>query len=167
MLAAVESTSSQAFLNHLAHMTIDAAVTERDLWYDTTLMVYLLNWGLYGALCVQVYDYLGTFPHDTLTVQALVYGLYLLETAQTISLTHDAFRHFVYGFGDRVSLNKIYDIWLNSYVFDAAIALVFQVYFANRIRNLLTRCKMISAIIVLYYIPNPTAHFVTDDTIFY
>ncbi|KAI3613021.1 hypothetical protein WG66_005312 [Moniliophthora roreri] len=118
---------------------------------------YMLNWGLYGVLSVQVYLYWTAFPHDGLVAQTLVYGLYLLETAQTVSLTHNAFQGFVFGFENFVALTKIHNLWLDTYVLDGlgmllpkamnsavlilfqTVAFVFQIYFANRIRNLLPR----------------------------
>ncbi|EEB90984.1 hypothetical protein MPER_10735, partial [Moniliophthora perniciosa FA553] len=99
----------------------------------------MLNWGLYGVLSVQVYLYWTAFPHDGPIAQTLVYGLYLLETAQTVSLTHNAFQSFVFGFEDFVTLTKIHNLWLDTYILDGLVAFVFKVYFANRIRNLLPR----------------------------
>ncbi|ESK85589.1 hypothetical protein Moror_10003 [Moniliophthora roreri MCA 2997] len=103
------------------------------------LLGYMLNWGLYGVLSVQVYLYWTAFPHDGLVAQTLVYGLYLLETAQTVSLTHNAFQGFVFGFENFVALTKMHNLWLDTYVLDGLVAFVFQIYFANRIRNLLPR----------------------------
>ncbi|ESK87191.1 hypothetical protein Moror_5862 [Moniliophthora roreri MCA 2997] len=114
------------------------------------LLGYMLNWGLYGVLNVQVYLYWTAFPNDDLLTQTLVYGLYLLETAQTISLTHGASQPFVLGFAaDPASLTKVRNLWLDTYVLDALVALVFQVYFANRIHTLLPRSKIIPGTIVL------------------
>ncbi|ESK85585.1 hypothetical protein Moror_9999, partial [Moniliophthora roreri MCA 2997] len=113
------------------------------------LIGYMLNWGLYGVLSVQVYLYWTAFPNDDLLSQTLVYGLYLLETAQTVLLTRDAFKAFVFGFGNAVSLAKVHNLWFNTYFLDALVALVFQVYFANRIRLLLPKSKVIPGIIVL------------------
>ena len=69
----------------------------------------MLSWGFYGALVVQVceYDYANctaqtathpnlldlyylAFPNDRVLVKAFVYGLFTLETAQTIIMSHDA-----------------------------------------------------------------------------
>ncbi|EEB92524.1 hypothetical protein MPER_08953 [Moniliophthora perniciosa FA553] len=92
--------------------------------------------------------YWTVFPTDSRLAQALVYGIYLLETAQTILLTHDAFQAFVYGFMDPASLDKIYHLWLDVYLFDALVALCVQVYYAHRIHVLLSRSKVLPAIIV-------------------
>ncbi|KAI3612898.1 hypothetical protein WG66_005315 [Moniliophthora roreri] len=79
----------------------------------------MLNWGLYGVLSVQVYMYWTVFPNDSRPSRALVYGIYLLETAQTILLTHDAFQTFVFGFMDPASVDNVYYLWLDVYLFDA------------------------------------------------
>uniref|UniRef100_A0A0W0G0L4 DUF6534 domain-containing protein n=1 Tax=Moniliophthora roreri TaxID=221103 RepID=A0A0W0G0L4_MONRR len=113
------------------------------------LLGYMLNWGLYGVLSVQVYLYWTAFPNDQLLTQILVYGLYILETAQTVSLTHNSFQTFVFGFEDPASLTKIHNLWIDTYFFDTLVALIFQVYFANRIHNLLSRAKILPGIILL------------------
>ncbi|ESK85588.1 hypothetical protein Moror_10002 [Moniliophthora roreri MCA 2997] len=113
------------------------------------LLGYMLNWGLYGVLSVQVYLYWTAFPNDVLLAQILVYGLYLLETTQTVSLTYNAFQSFVFGFGSFASLNRINHVWLDTYLLDGLVGSVFQLYFANRIHNLLSRSKIIPGIIVL------------------
>ncbi|EEB94006.1 hypothetical protein MPER_07263, partial [Moniliophthora perniciosa FA553] len=92
---------------------------------------------------------LDSIPNDSLYAQILVYCVYLLETAQTISLTYNAFQSLVFGFEDFVSLTKIYGLWLDTYAFDGLVALIFQVYFANKIRILLSNARIIPGIIVL------------------
>ncbi|ESK87196.1 hypothetical protein Moror_5867 [Moniliophthora roreri MCA 2997] len=113
------------------------------------LLGYLLNWGLYGVLTVQVCLYWAAFPNDSLYAQTLVYGVYLLETAQTISVTRNAFQSLVFGFEDFVSLTKLYNLWLDTYAFDGLVALIFQVYFANRLHVLLSGARILPGIIVL------------------
>ncbi|ESK91182.1 hypothetical protein Moror_2948 [Moniliophthora roreri MCA 2997] len=109
----------------------------------------MLNWCFYGVLTVQIHIYWTAFPKKSRSVQALVYGVYLLETAQTILLTRDAFQSFVFGFKDPASVNDIQNLWLDIYFFDGLVALLVQFYYANRIRVLLSRFKVIPGIIVL------------------
>jgi hypothetical protein len=96
----------------------------------------MLNWGLYGVLTVQVCElcllyaflpptehaiadlYWIAFQDDRRIHQVLVYGLCILETAQSISLTHDGFQQFVYGFGDPASVNDSRDVWANTCILD-------------------------------------------------
>uniref|UniRef100_A0A0W0FG84 DUF6534 domain-containing protein n=1 Tax=Moniliophthora roreri TaxID=221103 RepID=A0A0W0FG84_MONRR len=113
------------------------------------LLGYLFNWGLHGVLTVQVYVYWTAFPTDTLRAKALVYGLYILETAQTVLLAHDAFQNFVFGFMDPFSVDRVHSLWLDAYVFDGLAALLVQIYFSHRIHVLLSRNKLIPGIIVL------------------
>ncbi|ESK87197.1 hypothetical protein Moror_5868 [Moniliophthora roreri MCA 2997] len=112
---------------------------------------YLLNWGLYGVLSVQVYFqdvYWTAFPNDSRSAQALVYGIYLLDTAQTFSLTYDAFQNFVVGFTDPAALDKIHNLWLDTYLIDGIVAFLVQLYYARRIHRLLPNSKIIPGIIV-------------------
>lgn len=52
------------------------------------------------------------FPRDKRSNKILVYTVYLIELAQTIWLTHDAFAIFGYGFADFSALTKVYFEWL-------------------------------------------------------
>ncbi|EEB91927.1 hypothetical protein MPER_09641, partial [Moniliophthora perniciosa FA553] len=64
------------------------------------LLGYLLNYGLYDI-------YYTAFPNDRKAFQRFVYGVYLVETIQTVMITYDAFQQFAYGFADPAALDKI------------------------------------------------------------
>ncbi|KAI0742420.1 hypothetical protein C8Q80DRAFT_1273096 [Daedaleopsis nitida] len=92
-----------------------------------------LNWGLMGVLIVQLYFYHLTFEHDQRPMRFLVYGLFLLDVAQTVMVTADAFHWFVFGFGN---MNRLDDTFLNSWdvpFLDAIITTVVQVFYCWRI----------------------------------
>ncbi|SJL07388.1 uncharacterized protein ARMOST_10735 [Armillaria ostoyae] len=72
----------------------------------------LLNWGLFGALSVQLYLYYLAFPNDRRFTKYLVYGIYVVESVQTILVAHDAFATFGYGFGDMDALTGMNFFWL-------------------------------------------------------
>ncbi|KAF5350058.1 hypothetical protein D9756_009294 [Leucocoprinus leucothites] len=61
---------------------------------------YLLAWGLYGVLAVQVYIYFLAFPHDNAMNKSLVGVVFMLETLQAILIARDMFESFARGFGD-------------------------------------------------------------------
>lgn len=56
--------------------------------------------------------YYMAFPHDPLVCKCLVYGVFLVELAQTILLMHDAFLAFGSGFGNMEALTAIHLSWL-------------------------------------------------------
>ncbi|KAF9258132.1 hypothetical protein L218DRAFT_1067158 [Marasmius fiardii PR-910] len=112
------------------------------------LLGYLLNYGLYGVLTVQVYVYYNAFPNDRTAVKAIVYGVYLVETMQTIMITWEAFQNFVFGFGKMEALDAINLNWFVCCLIDGAVAFVVQTYFAYRI-HLLSRSKLLARVIVL------------------
>ncbi|ESK86096.1 hypothetical protein Moror_9353 [Moniliophthora roreri MCA 2997] len=93
--------------------------------------------------------YWTAFSKDTRFLQAFIYSVYLLETTQTILLTHDAFQAFVFGFMDPASMDDFHNLWLDAYFFDGLVALLVQLCYANRIRTLLSRFKVIPGIIAL------------------
>ncbi|KAG7097835.1 hypothetical protein E1B28_005153 [Marasmius oreades] len=111
------------------------------------LLGYFLNYGLYGALTVQMYIYYLAFPNDRTAVKAMVYGLYLVETMQLVMITHDAFQDFVFGFGRPGALNELNLLWFDCCVIDGAVAFVVQSFFAYRI-FLLSKSKALTCIIV-------------------
>lgn len=51
------------------------------------------------------------FPRDPVRHKALIYGLFLLEAAQTFLLTSSAFRSFATGFGNPNMLDEIDIMW--------------------------------------------------------
>ena len=67
-------------------------------------------------------------------VRALsVYGLVLLETAQTVMVTNDAFQWFVYGFGNMIELSKPTTSSVDAPMMDGLVAFIVQVFFSWRI----------------------------------
>ncbi|KAK0493073.1 hypothetical protein EDD18DRAFT_1333860 [Armillaria luteobubalina] len=76
------------------------------------IFAYLLHWGLFGTLSVQLCNlYYLAFSMDRKFTNYLVYGIYIIESAQTMIFTHDAFATFGYGFGDMEALTGMYSNW--------------------------------------------------------
>lgn len=69
-------------------------------------------------------------------MKCLVYGLYVLETAQTILATYDAFQWFAYGFGNMIALSKPFTSSIDAPIMDGILALVVQLFFSWRIYKL-------------------------------
>ncbi|PBK86536.1 hypothetical protein ARMGADRAFT_1017234 [Armillaria gallica] len=88
---------------------------------------YLLHWGLFGTLSVQ---------------------LYIVEFVQTILLTHDAFAMFGYGFGDLDALTDVKFCWFIAIpVMSAVTACVGHVFYAYRI-FILSKSKSVPAFVI-------------------
>ncbi|KAK0474414.1 hypothetical protein IW261DRAFT_1341552, partial [Armillaria novae-zelandiae] len=85
---------------------------------------YLLHWGLFGTLSVQL-----SFPNDKKFTKYLVYGIYIIEFVQMVLYTHDAFAEFGYSFGDVEALIAMNFNWLTL----PAVACIGQVFYAYRI----------------------------------
>ncbi|KAG9018562.1 hypothetical protein FRB90_011391 [Tulasnella sp. 427] len=64
------------------------------------LLGYLFNYGLYGILILQTYIYYLSFPRDNRLIKSLVYGLFFLDTIQTVMTTHNAWHFLSSGWGD-------------------------------------------------------------------
>ncbi len=90
----------------------------------------LLNWGLFGTLSLQLCMFLRfffqqiasnafsldlyylAFPNDSRLLKYLVYGIYVIESVQTILVAHDTFAMFGYGFGDMDALTRLNYNWI-------------------------------------------------------
>jgi len=95
----------------------------------TALFGYVWNWALYGVLTVQLYVYSYNFPRDRLPVKLLVYGVFLVETVQTVISGVDMYYRFATGFG---SLEHLIDPYLSPFVgpiFGAIVSLTVQYFF--------------------------------------
>jgi hypothetical protein len=92
----------------------------------------MLSWGFYGALVVQVckYDYMNytartvthtnlldlyyiAFPKDRMFIKTFVYGLFALETAQTIMISHDGIIFLGVEFANPAQLDPVRLSWLS------------------------------------------------------
>jgi len=100
------------------------------------LLGYLLNWGLYGVLSVQVFLYHISFPRDKWVPKALVYTTYVIETAQTVLITHDCFHAYAQDFGNLAEVNAMQNEWLTVPVFCAIVSCTVQMYYAYRLQLL-------------------------------
>ncbi|KAJ6517362.1 hypothetical protein C8R47DRAFT_1000343 [Mycena vitilis] len=94
---------------------------------------YLLHWGLFAALSLQLYLYYQAFPHDRKSTKLLVYGVFLIETAQTGIVTNAAFDTFAYGFGNVAALTDMHLSWLTIPIMSAIVATVGQTFYAYRV----------------------------------
>ncbi|KAG9050492.1 hypothetical protein FS837_004986 [Tulasnella sp. UAMH 9824] len=64
------------------------------------LLGYLFNYGLFGILILQTYIYYLSFPKDSTLIKSLVYGLFFLDTIQTVMTTHNAWHFLSSGWGN-------------------------------------------------------------------
>ncbi|KAF8963770.1 hypothetical protein BDZ97DRAFT_2075663 [Flammula alnicola] len=113
------------------------------------LVGYILNWGLYGVLSMQVYLYYLAFPNDRPRNKALVYGAFLLESAQSFLFMTGAFRSFAKGFGNPQVLDQVDILWFSVPIMSGIVAFVAQSFYAHRI-SVLAQSKYIAAIIMLF-----------------
>ncbi|KAF9472082.1 hypothetical protein BDN70DRAFT_887418 [Pholiota conissans] len=97
------------------------------------LVGYILNWGLHGILSMQVYLYYLAFPRDRVGHKALVYGTYLLESAQTFLFTSSAFKTFAMGFGNPAILDNVDTLWFSMFIMSGLIAFITQTFYAYRV----------------------------------
>ncbi|KAK0221082.1 hypothetical protein EDD85DRAFT_960605 [Armillaria nabsnona] len=107
----------------------------------------LLNWGLFGTLSVQLYLYYLAFPNDSRLLKYLVYGIYVIESVQTILVAHDTIAMFGYGFGDMDALTRLNYNWITVPITSAVAAGMAQVFYAYRI-FVVSRSRIIPIFII-------------------
>ncbi|KLO12211.1 hypothetical protein SCHPADRAFT_905326 [Schizopora paradoxa] len=100
------------------------------------LLGYLFNWGLFGVLSVQVYYYHLAFSRDHRWTKITVAGVYILELAQTILVTHDAFDTYAIHFGDISALDNVGLLPLSVPIFSGLVSCVVQLHYGNMLRVL-------------------------------
>ncbi|KAF9479831.1 hypothetical protein BDN70DRAFT_664704 [Pholiota conissans] len=122
------------------------------------LIAYMLNWGLYGVLSLQVYLYYLAFPRDRLGNKALVYGTYLLETAQVIIFTANGFQTFAVGFGNPQVLNGVQTFWFAAPMLTGIVAFIAQIFYAYRI-SVLSQKRHVAALVTLFSLTQLAASF--------
>jgi len=110
------------------------------------LFGYLFNWGLYGVLSCQVYVYHLAFPNDRRLTKCLVYGIYLIETTQTILITHDAFNDYAKGFGSLDALNAQGLKPIAVPIFTGLVSCTVQMYYGHRL-TILSGSRLIGFVI--------------------
>ncbi|PBK58808.1 hypothetical protein ARMSODRAFT_1027931 [Armillaria solidipes] len=124
------------------------------------IVAVLLHWGLFGTLSVQLYLYYLAFPKDRQFTKYLVYGLYVIEFAQTVLVSHDAFAGFGYGFGDIEALTDIHNNWLTVPIMSSVAAGVGQGFYAYRI-FILSKSRVIPILVICVSLISSVAAIVT------
>ncbi|CAL1710561.1 unnamed protein product [Somion occarium] len=97
------------------------------------LLGHFFNWGLFGALTVQVYIYYLAFPNDRPIPKTLVAFTYAIELLQTVLSTRDAFRNFGSGWGNMIELDAVGWLWFSVPVLGSIISCTSQLFYAWRI----------------------------------
>ncbi|KAK0241073.1 hypothetical protein EDD85DRAFT_388297 [Armillaria nabsnona] len=121
---------------------------------------YLLHWGLFGTLSVQLYLYYLAFPNDRNFIKWLVYGIYIVEFVQTMFVTHDAFAMFGYGFGDIEALTEMHFDWLTVPIMSAVAACVGHAFYVYRI-IILSKSRIVPALVICVSLTSSVAAIIT------
>ncbi|KAK0241047.1 hypothetical protein EDD85DRAFT_1019931 [Armillaria nabsnona] len=124
------------------------------------IVAYLLHWGLFGTLSVQLYLYYLAFPTDRKFTKCLVYGIYIVEFVQTMVFTHDAFATFGYGFGDLEALTGMYFNWFTVPIMSSVSACIGQGFYAYRI-FILSKSRIIPIFVICVSLTSFVAGIIT------
>ncbi|KAF9483256.1 hypothetical protein BDN70DRAFT_990574 [Pholiota conissans] len=96
-------------------------------------VVLVTNWALFGVLSIQVYIYSQAFPNDRPILKALVYGVTLIEMAQTFLLTQTGWAMLVQGFGNVEAINEVGTTFISVPFIGGLVGLLVQLFYAWRI----------------------------------
>ncbi|KAL0067042.1 hypothetical protein AAF712_005826 [Marasmius tenuissimus] len=135
VLSQPATNATYAYLFISAQTSTDAQVSTAQ-GLILKLIGYFVNWGLYGVLCLQVFLYYLAFKRDKWVVKALVYGLLILDTVQTVLITYDVYIKYGLEYGNVAGLAVVRNGWLSIPIISALNATVVQLFFAYRIWKL-------------------------------
>jgi len=116
----------------------------------------MINWALYGVLCVQTYVYSYNFPDDKWATKFLAYSVFLLETVQTALTGGDIYYWFIAGFGNVDRLRNSRFSAIDSPTMDAFISLIVQWFFCFRIWTLNKRMWWLCLVIAVLSVAQAT-----------
>lgn len=117
----------------------------------------MINWALYGVLCVQTYVYSYNFLRDDRRLlKIIVYFVFLLETVQTALTGADVYYWFIIGFGDLEGLKKSRFSPIDVRTMDAFISLIVQGFFCYRIWTLRKRLWWFCIVIIVLSLAQAT-----------
>ncbi|KAI0647273.1 hypothetical protein C8Q79DRAFT_617019 [Trametes meyenii] len=94
---------------------------------------HLFNYGLFGILIVQTYNYHLSFPDDPRPLKTFIYSLFVLECLQIVMATHDAFAVLGAGWGNYAALNSPQWLWFDTPVLSGIISASVQTFYAWRL----------------------------------
>ncbi|TFK41687.1 hypothetical protein BDQ12DRAFT_392800 [Crucibulum laeve] len=129
------------------------------------LISCVVNWGLLGVLCVQVYVYYLAFPKDRKAAKLLIYGVFLCEVLQTIIITRDTYVAFASGFGNVKSLDSMHTHWFTIPISGGIVGCIGQLYFAYRM-SVVAESKFLPIAVVVLSIASTSAAMVSAAQFF-
>ncbi|KAJ7470203.1 hypothetical protein B0H11DRAFT_2041807 [Mycena galericulata] len=138
------------------------AMSAPNLLNFAQILAYLGDWGLFGALTVQLYLYYQAFPNDRPFIKSLVYIVYSLQLVQTIMTAVDAFASFGSGFDNDVALTALNFSWFSSPIVTSMISLIVQSFYAFRLYNF-SKSRIIPVLIVTASLAVSVAGFITGQ----
>ncbi|KAJ7734375.1 hypothetical protein DFH07DRAFT_893941 [Mycena maculata] len=130
------------------------------MYGNSQLLAFLLNWGLFGSLSVQLYLYYQAFPDDRRFTKGLVYTVYFSEFVAIILFTHDAFSTYAYSFADPSVLTDVGFVWLDIPIIGGLVACLSQSFYAYRV-HVLSKGLLIPCLIVAISLTSSVAAFIT------
>ncbi|KAF9472232.1 hypothetical protein BDN70DRAFT_494351 [Pholiota conissans] len=107
----------------------------------------IFNWGLFGALSIQVYTYFLSFPKDKPALKALVSSVYILEATQIALLTQTIWALMVSGFGNIAAFDNVGTMWISVSGIGGLVAVLVQCFYSYRIA-IFSESRIIPGIIV-------------------
>ncbi|TFY60273.1 hypothetical protein EVG20_g7477 [Dentipellis fragilis] len=139
--SAIAAPASAVVSNITNIQTVDGAPPNLLLIVGPLLIGCLFSWCLYGVLFVQLYLYYLSFPQDKIIVKLTVYGLFIVDTFQSVAITDLAWAFLCKGWGDLGALR--FTTWGFAVVplVSGIVAAWVQLFFAWRINLLGGRGK--------------------------
>ncbi|KAF9457982.1 hypothetical protein BDZ94DRAFT_1313719 [Collybia nuda] len=113
------------------------------------LLGTMINFGLYGILCVQIHTYYMTLPNDRTILKIIVYGCFTIETCQTLLIGIDGYDLFVRHLGEISTLDKPRLYWFSSAILGGIVATIGQLLYSYRLWVILRSWIVLISVIIL------------------
>ncbi|KAF9054615.1 hypothetical protein BJ165DRAFT_1607269 [Panaeolus papilionaceus] len=109
-----------------------------------------LNWGFFGALALQVYNYYSSFRNDVRHIKVLVYTIFLVELVQTVIVSQNVYAALAVDDSALLvgSINRTRLYWLSIPLIGGIVGGVGQLYFAVRMWRMSKGGSKVAPIII-------------------
>ncbi|KAF8632077.1 hypothetical protein AX15_002054 [Amanita polypyramis BW_CC] len=110
-----------------------AATINFKLYTGPVFVGSMVNWGLLGTLCLQIYSFAISFPNERLGIKCFVYFLLLLEIVQTGLATHWGWFVLVQGWGTPNNVASLNWSSITIPISEGLVSIIVQTFFAWRV----------------------------------
>ncbi|KAF8576681.1 hypothetical protein K439DRAFT_1397162 [Ramaria rubella] len=120
--------------------------------FGVCFVALLISMALYGATLFQTYSYYMRFPKDTLLKKSLVAVVCVINTFQTVLISHGIYYYLILNYGNPVALEEGVWSFILEVVVTDLVACTVQMFFASQVFYMGKGARIITATILIFAI---------------